>query len=60
MIGDLMHPCENKKQLKESIASGRKNILCYGDIEISKNLAQEIKKKEIKILSIKRGLKPNV
>lgn len=60
MIGDFMHPCKSKNDIRESIKQGKKHILCYGDIKISKILEYEIKEKDIKLYAIDRGLKPKI
>lgn len=58
MIGDFMHPCKSKNDIRESIRQGKKHILCYGDIKISKMLEYEINEKGVKLYPIERGLKP--
>lgn len=60
MIGDFMHPCRNKREIMSCIKRGKKHILCYGDIEISKVLEYEIKEKNVKLYPIDRGLKPKI
>ena len=58
MVGDFMHPCSSKNEIRESMKQGKKHILCYGDIKISKMLEYEIKEKDVKLYPIDRSLKP--
>lgn len=60
MTGDFMHPCKTINEIKACIRRGKKHILCYGDIEISKVVEYEIKEKDIKLYPIDRGLKPKI
>lgn len=60
MRGDFMHPCRNKNEIISCIKRGKKHILCYGDIDISLALEDEIKRKKVTLYPIDRGLKPKI
>lgn len=49
--------CRNERQIIKKIEAGEKYLLAYGDIKVSKETAQMIREKKIKILPMLRKKK---
>lgn len=46
--------CENEKEIIGQMNAGKRIIIAYGDIEVSKKTARKIKKKKILVIGRKR------